>query len=378
MNESRLHALLSGDDRSLSSQAARLGLRLAEPAYRLAVHARNKSFDLGLRTPARLGRPTVSVGNLTTGGTGKTPMVIELVRRLTARGRRPAVLLRGYGDDEVIELRQSLRAVAAVGDDAAAAAADVPVEPDGDRAAAARRVLGREPGIDCFVLDDAFQRRQVHRDIDLVLIDATQPFGYGHLLPRGLLREPLASLRRAHGVIITRADQVDPEALGELDDRITRLAGRPALAHAAHAWTSLLSADDSPAPLEALRPLKVLGACGIGNPASFAYRLAEHAGSLALTADGPTVVARSGPMAGVVVRRDHHAYRHEELVNVLREAERRGADAVVTTEKDWVKWRPLLSGMAVPLPIYRPVLAMRLLDGGEAVDKLLDGLGRAG
>ncbi|MFA9477888.1 tetraacyldisaccharide 4'-kinase [Phycisphaerales bacterium AB-hyl4] len=362
MDTPRLHAILSGRDRSVAGRLARPGLTAAAAGYGAAVQLRNVAFNRGLKRVTPLGRPTVSVGNITAGGTGKTPMVIEFVRRLLASGHRPAVLMRGYGDDETMELQDTLGAIATANGDNKPTTL---VIADPDRVRGAKSAIVRDPAVDCFVLDDGFQHRRAGRDRDVVLVDATNPFGYGYLLPRGLLREPVQNLRRADGVIVTRADQVDDGERAVLDERIRRLTGKPAVAHAAHRWTSLRDADDVPWPVERLQSLKVLGVCGIGNPASFAGRLAEHASSLATSATSREAYP------GVMALGDHHAYRHDELTDMLREAELRGAEAVVTTEKDWVKWRSLVAGHGLPMPVLRPVLAMQFLDGDAAVDTLL-------
>lgn len=350
MNQRKLLQIMAGEDRSLCASAIRTGLSLLSPAYRMGVAMRNAKFDRGQRQPANLGRPTISVGNITTGGTGKTPMVIELVHRLVDQGHRPAVLLRGYGSDEVLELRAALTDLP--GDDEPYTA---PVEPNPDRAAGAAAVLQAHPNTTVFVLDDGFQHRQAHRDLDIVLIDATAPFGYGHLLPRGLLREPVENLRRADAIIITRADQVSLDALADLDARITELAGKPALASASSVWASLHTTDGQTIAITELAGQRVVGICGIGNPAAFERMLRDTAGEV-LRCEAAD---------------DHHAWTQAELAGRINAAAADGADAVVTTEKDWVKWQPLLADWDLPVPVLRPQLAVAFLDGGDAVDTLL-------
>ncbi len=195
-----------------------------------------------------------------------------------------------------------------------------------------------------FLLDDGFQHRRVARDLDLVLIDATRPFGFDHVLPRGLLREPPRNLRRADAVIVTRADQITTDALRDLDRRIERYAGRPPIAHTVHAWANA----------DAFTGRTVLAACGIGNPEAFRATLAKHAGSI----------------ADFQAFDDHHAYTAEGLRALFDRAVAAGADAVVTTEKDYVKWRPLLdaSDASPPLPILRPRVSIAFLDGQAALD----------
>lgn len=339
--------IVSRTDRSLTAGAVRAGLRVAELGYRAAIASRNICYEKGLCSKFDLPRPVVSVGNLTVGGTGKTPMVIELTRRLIAAGHHPAVLLRGYhastlGSDEARELSCELGLGAAV-----------PVGVGPDRVRTAARVLSQRPEVDVFVLDDGFQHRRVRRELDLVLIDATEPFGYGHLLPRGLLREPAANLRRADAVIVTRADQATD--LAGLDARIERLCGGKPVAHVACRWEGFRDAEGGVHGEGFLADRVVVGVCGVGNPGAFERTLRQS--------------ARAVPACVAVP--DHHDYNLVELKGLLGRACRLGAQAVVTTEKDWVKWEPLTRGEALGLPVYRPVLRVKFLDGEAAVDSLL-------
>jgi tetraacyldisaccharide 4'-kinase len=318
----------------------RAGMSAATPFYRAAVAARNAMFNTGIRKPARLPRPAISVGNITTGGTGKTPMVCELARRLD----KPAVLLRGYraaeghSGDEATMLQHELGEA-------------VPVEANPDRVAGAAAVLGRRPDVQAFILDDGFQHRQVHRDLDLVLIDALNPFGFGRLLPRGLLREPPGALRRADAVIVTRADQVEAGALRELDRKIESLSGRPPIAHAAHQWACLCDHLGNEVALATIGNRQVAAVTGLGNPAGFERSLQSHCAGVALTTRFD----------------DHHAYTAEEVEHLLQSAHAAGCDAVVTTEKDFTKW-PAINP---PLPVYRAVVRMVFLDGEAALVELM-------
>jgi len=154
-------AILAGRARGPLPAALRSAAALAEPAYRLAIARRNHAFDTGRRPATDLGRPTISIGNLTAGGTGKTPVTLDLTRRLLARGHRPAILTRGYhGGDEADELKLALGHSVQLG-----------INPS--RSQAARQLLAQFPGVTCFVLDDAFQHRQAKRDLDLVLSDSS-------------------------------------------------------------------------------------------------------------------------------------------------------------------------------------------------------------
>lgn len=337
---------ISGEDHSLRGGVLRAALSAASPAYTLGNGLRSAGFSLGFKRAYPLGRPTVSVGNLTTGGTGKTPMVGHVVRGLVDQSHRPCILLRGYrGGDEAEEHRRLL------GDTAH-------VEPNPDRIAGAQLALTADPSITCFVLDDGFQHRRAKRDLDLVLIDATNPWGYGHMLPRGLMREPKIALRRADAVIVTRADQVDHAEVDAIDREVKALTGQAPIAHAEHGWAGLREGEGKAVALSAIAGRAVMGVVGIGNPSAFAKTLAQYAGRV--------IHCEALP--------DHYHYTRKALLKLIDLAVTAEADAVVTTEKDWVKWSLLLEDDKVALPIYRADLQLRFRDGQAA---LWDKIGQA-
>lgn len=309
--QQRYLQLIRGESRGVSASAARGGLAALAQVYGAGVRLRNWSFDAGWRKQHRLPRAVVSVGNLTAGGTGKTPVVAWLCAKLRERGHSPAVLMRGYrahpgekGDEQrLLEVILS----------------DTTVQANPDRILAARQVLAAHPGVDVFVLDDGFQHRRVARDFDLVLIDATQPLDDARLLPRGLLREPIRSLRRASAVLITRAEPGEPR-IGPLRDTIARHTTAPVF-QSRFLVDRLLDAGGSPV---CIAGRQVLAVSGIGNPAAFVQTL-EKAG------------ARVGAEARFA---DHHAYTADDIRRIVAEAGQLGALAVTTT-KDWVKIQPL-------------------------------------
>ncbi len=348
MNPQRLNAILSGEDRSIGASFVRAGCAVAVPFYRCGIGLRNAMFDRGWRTPAALGRPTISVGNITTGGTGKTPMVIEVVRRLHRLGVTPAILLRGYAMTDGLSDEAQLYRDAFDG--------AVTVEANPDRVAGAQAALKRNSNVQAFILDDAFQHRRVRRDLDLVLIDATRPFGFDRLLPRGLLREPDRNLKRATAIIVTRADQI-AQPLDALDARIENLTGSRPIAHCAHRWTGFRDQGGGEHAPDHLAQASVIGFCGIGNDAAFERSLRQHTRKVLQLFTYP----------------DHHTYPNltDMLTNQLRTLR---PDAVVVTDKDWVKWQPRLAGGLPAVPIYRPMLQLDFLDGSDRLDKLLDRL----
>lgn len=342
-------AIASGENGSVAAHLARVGLAILEQPYRLAVAGRNRLFDWGLRRSMRLPAPVISVGNLTVGGTGKTPLVIELVRRLQAMGRSPAVLLRGYAatngqSDEAVELASALGAA-------------VPVVADADRVRGADKAMRQSPKTDVFVLDDGFQHRRVHRDLDLVLIDATQPLGFNHLLPRGLLRESKTGLRRADAVIVTRFDSQAARSFEVTSAYLFRLAGRSPVAYTRPRWSGWRDAQDQAAAREALKIARPYVVCAIGNPQAFAQ------------------MARSelGVLAGFEAWPDHYPFTFAQIMAVMNRALQADAGAIILTEKDWVKWRPHLQVNAAPSapPIYRPTLNIEFIKGADALEALV-------
>jgi tetraacyldisaccharide 4'-kinase len=327
-NEARYLSIVSGRSRGFGATAARAGLAALEPLYRGIVRTRNTLFDTNIKSAHDLGRPTVSIGNITTGGTGKTPVVQWLAAAWLARGGHPAILLRGYrSHNGISDEAELLRAPG------------IEVEPNPDRIAGAASVLARTPETDLFILDDGFQHRRAKRDLDIVLIDATNPFGHGHVLPRGLLREPVSSLSRAHAILITRASAAG-DALGDLKQQIRTHAPRAEIFVSDHALAGLLDASDQ--PVQPDQTGRCVAVAGIGNPEAFAESLRQR---------GLSVVDTYSPG-------DHHVYTDADLKR-LREWP--NIDTIITTEKDWVKIKRLPP--ATTLPILRAGLRIDFADG---------------
>jgi tetraacyldisaccharide 4'-kinase len=257
--------LVSGRRKGLAAQSLLALLAAAEPPYAWAVRRRNTRFDLDPAATVRVPAPVVSVGNLTVGGTGKTPFVAWLAQWFRGQGVAVTLISRGYGarpglpNDEALELAARLRGV--------------PHLQNPDRVAAARQALAAEPR-QVLVLDDAFQHRRLARDLDIVLLDALAPFGFGRLLPRGLLREPVESLARAQVIALSRSDALAPDERQAIEHRVQQLAPRAAWLEVVHRPTQLVAASgQTRAPAE-LAGLPVAAFCGIGNPEGFRHSLA--------------------------------------------------------------------------------------------------------
>jgi tetraacyldisaccharide 4'-kinase len=302
--------------------------------YGLGVRFRLWCYRQGWYAAIRLPCRVVSVGNLTVGGTGKTPVVILLTEWLLAQGQRVAILSRGYKRSGrspfvlVSDGRHVLVDSAESGDEPALIAQRCPgavVAVGADRAALGRWVVEHFP-IDCLVLDDGFQHLAVRRDLDLVLLDAMDATGLDALLPAGRLREPLAGLARAGAVLITRADS--PAQVDAVRSRIGTVPDAPST------QVEIVFRPEALIPVTGDqrrepdwgRGKSAWLVCGIGNSASF-RRSAEAIGLAVL---------------GETVFRDHHAYGPVDVQVVRAIAARLNAALVVTTEKDAVKLAPLL------------------------------------
>lgn len=309
---------------------------LSGPAalYEWVVRARMWAYDRSWKKQSRLPCRVVSVGNMTVGGTGKTPMVILLTEWLQAQGQRVAVLSRGYKREStaahllVSDGTQVLVGPAEAGDEPYLIATRCPraiVAVGADRAAVGRWLLDQWP-LDWIVLDDAFQHRALYRDCDVVLVDAMDATGLDALLPAGRLREPLAGIRRAAAVVITRADS-------ERDVAAVRarlqpwLTGNPVQAEVVFRPDEVVSVKTGVRhDGDWCTGKKAWLVSGIGNSESF-RRLAMANGMQVL---GETAFA------------DHHAYRQDELDRIRLQAARSNVDIVLTTEKDAGKLNPLL------------------------------------
>ena len=314
MSGSSLYRRIIAGETGAWSMPARGCFRLAAIAYASAVSLRNARYDR--KGPSEvLPIPVVSVGNITAGGTGKTPFVIEIAERFDRMGFSPAVVSRGYGaadeteNDEERMIQRRCPGVITVSDPNRAWAAEV---------------AHRKCGADVIILDDGFQHRRLGRSLDIVLVDVTCPFGFGHMLPRGLLREPVASLRRAQLIALTRCDQASPAEIERIEARIRSVVGDPRLLRCRHGVTSIDYLDDS--PIEGgLDGRRAVLFAGLGHPEAFATTVRSL---------GVDVVAhRWWP--------DHHRYTLRQIKAMLQSDRLPPHDLLLTTEKDAVKLRDI-------------------------------------
>lgn len=303
------------------------------------------------QTAVRVDTPVISVGNITVGGTGKTPLVARVVHDLIARNQHPVILSRGYAADESgtnDEEKVLTRAFPHV----------LHLQ-DRNRARLARYASDARLG-DVIVLDDGFQYHALHRDLNVCAIDATNPFGYDAVLPRGLLREPLAGLYRARPVVITRAELVTKDEIAAIRARVLTYNQYAKIVVSEMHFTSVVQvadgaiAHDGPAASSLSGKNVVIGS-GIGNPAAFRMG-----------------VARLGARVRAAVEHgDHHAFTQADATALAQTAATQSADAVVVTVKDAVKLARLAWPAGAP-PLCALDVEARITEGADIWDELLD------
>lgn len=337
------HDLVSGRSHGLWPSVQRGGLRLLSVPYGWAIRLRNQMYDRGWKRVQRAAVPVVSVGNLTLGGTGKTPCVEYVARFYRQRELRVAILSRGYGskhgrNDEALVLEENLP--------------DVPHLQGADRTALAATAV-EELESEVLVLDDGFQHRKLARDLDVVLIDATNPWGHGYMFPRGLLRESIGGLRRAGVVMLTRCDQVSEAERGRIREVVARHAPGVSVVETTHRPLELVNSERKTAPLDRVRDRPIAAFCGLGNPAAFRRTLLDLGAAVADFRTFP----------------DHHPYTRADVEDLRVWARQQATDGMVlTTQKDLVKLPlPQLGGRE----LWAVRIGLHVTAGQEELDRRL-------
>lgn len=311
--------LVSGRRRGLMATLLRSVLTLIEGPYRLVVAWRNRQYDTQADKVHHLEVPVVSVGNLTLGGTGKTPMVKWLARWFREADLRVTLLSRGYGteegvmNDEAMELEDALP--------------DVPHLQNPDRVASGQIAI-EELEAELLILDDGFQHRRLGRDLDIVLLDATEPFGFGHIFPRGALREPIGSLKRANVVCLTRSNLISATERNAIRERVVQQFPHAVWCESISEPIGLLSVDAKGQateiePIDSLAKEAIVAFCGLGNPEAFRQ----------------TLVGMGIKVSQMLEFPDHHAYTAADVNSIGESAKQNKAKTILCTHKDLVKVR---------------------------------------
>jgi tetraacyldisaccharide 4'-kinase len=338
--------LVSGADKGFFKTLLRILLRIISMAYRLAVFVRNYGYNKGICATKKAGVPVISVGNITTGGTGKTPLVIWLCNMLKDKSIACAVLTRGYKAQD-----------AEITDEPAIMARSCPqarVVVNQDRVAGAAKAVN-EYGAKVLVMDDGFQHRKLHRDLDIIAIDATCPFGFGHMLPAGLLREPKEAIKRAQVVVITHYDQCPSEKTDDLVNEIKKIAPDITIAKAMHKHTSAKIMKGREISIEELKELDLYAFCGVGNPDAFLGNLKNYGFNV----------------KGSKIFNDHHDFTEDDMAVIYDEAKKLDVNLILSTEKDWVK-TALLVKDRFDIDFAFLTLELDFIEGDDKIEALVD------
>ncbi len=351
----RIDQFLYRKEKSLWERVSLFPLYLLSLPYGGAVRARSFLYSLQLLKKRELPCPVISVGNITVGGTGKTPLVMALAKGLMARGISVAILSRGYkrtktSEPVVSDGKTIFLSPEESGDEPflmAKACQGIPVLVGKDRFINGQLALQRF-GVRGLLLDDGYQYLPLYRDINILLVDSTIGFGDYHLLPRGILREPLSHLRRANLFLINKA--AEPAAYQSLEKKIQEIYPGAQVFHSDYLPVSLVGPEEEQEGLDSLKGKKVLALSGVANPNSFSSMLRKC---------GMKIVEE-------VIFPDHHVYTTRDISFIQEKAE--GVDGIVTTEKDMVKLKKLDIGHP---PIWALRIEMKIWEEEEFLKRIV-------
>ncbi len=310
MRSFKLYMLSVMNDKRKTIDACIAGIILSAISFAYLVILKCVYFliDAGISRPVKIPAKVISAGNITLGGTGKTPFTIMLAEKAKAAGKKTAVLTRGYGDDETHLLKNNL--------------SGIPVIASADRIAAARRAI-KEFGSECLILDDGFQHRRLERDLNIVLIDTTAPIGNIRLFPRGVLREPLSRLREADIVVLTKSDMGANNKAG-IYERLRSIKSGIKISESVYKVSGLKDVlSDTILPLSYVKGRRAALLAGIANPDYFEWMVKN------MGADP----------AEKFYYADHHLYGERDINEIMERCAAAGISIIITTEKDIARRR---------------------------------------
>ncbi len=368
--EERLLKVIAGDVPGKKAALLCGFLKTLSWLFYILVQLRLWLFKHRIVRASTLGCQVISVGNVTVGGTGKTPIVETFARALTEKGRKVAILSRGYKSrktplwEKILKKEERLPRVVSdgkhlllnsdlAGDEPFMLASNLPevaVVVDRDRVKAGKYAI-RKLGCDTLVLDDGFQYLKIHQRTDIVLVDYTNPFGYGNVLPRGLLREPMRNLKRAEFIFITKCPQ---EGAPELKAKLRELNAHAEISECRHSSKYLKNLyTREQLGLDAIQGRKVATISGIAVPEGFEDGVCKLGAEIVHTARYA----------------DHHRYTQQEIIETINRAVKVGAELIVTTEKDAVRF-PRIDRCDLPILYLR--VEIEMLSGSEAFNDWID------
>ncbi len=368
MNQDGFRKLVSGQSSGLGAVLLRFFLAVAAKVYSIVIGLRNFLYSKGWLKTYRANAAVISIGNITAGGTGKTPLVIWLCKQIISNFKFQisncgcAILTRGYKATKNLKFTYACVTTGAgktqnYKDEPAILAESCPeakviVNPD--------RVAGAGEAVDKFgakvlIMDDGFQHRRLSRDLDIVTIDGTLPFGYGKMLPAGLLREPVSALKRADAVVVTRCDQVAEAQLTQLEEKLQSVNPDMIIARSMHAAICAKSIDNKEISIGKLKRKKIFAFCGIGNPDAFLSAVKE----LGLN------------LVGSKIYNDHYHYTDSDIAEIYEEAKCLKADLILSTQKDWLsKIRGQRSEIRIQFAYL--VIELKFISGEDKITRLIE------
>ncbi len=357
MNQKSYYNLISGNKKSFFASLFYIILIAFSKIYSLIIRLRNFFYDRHFFTTYQVKAAVISIGNVTAGGTGKTPLVAWICNNITKdhvinnKDYRLAILTRGYKTTQNSKLKTQNYV-----DEPAILAENCPnaqVVIDPDRVKGAAQAIGKFSA-NVLVMDDGFQHRRLSRDLDIITIDATCPFGYGRIIPAGLLREPLNSLKRADAIVITRCSQVSETQLNLIEDKLRNIKHNILIARSIHQPVYIKTIDNRQIKLEEFKNRKVFAFCGIGNPDSFINSLKNMGYEI----------------TGSKIFNDHYNYTENTLSDIQKQAQNLGSEVILTTQKDWTKIRLLEA--AKDLPLAYLAIEIKFLKGEDELRCLIE------
>jgi tetraacyldisaccharide 4'-kinase len=344
LNQDNYRKLISDKTAGPAAAILRLFLRFISLIYGAVIRLRNFLYDNEWLKIARVNAVVISIGNITTGGTGKTPLVIRLSKQIV-QNYEIAILTRGYKTTKnyVDEPEMLIKSCP-----------DAKVIVNPNRVAAAREAINKFAA-KVLIMDDGFQHRRLHRDLDIVTIDAACPFGFNRLLPAGLLREPLNTLKRANAVVITRCDQIPQNELANLEEKLQQINPNMVIAKTIHSPVGIRTADGKRISVAELTTKNIFAFCGIGNPDAFFNTIRKIPANL----------------LGSKIYDDHHHYCADDITNIQKQAQLSKADLILTTEKDATK---IISASGLQIPLGCLEIELKFIDAEQEISGLIDGV----
>ncbi len=360
MNQDFYYKLISGHKKGCFAALLKILLTAVAQVYSIIITLRNLLYNTKVLKTHHKKAIIISVGNITTGGTGKTPLVVWLCNLLCERNINCAILTRGYKTKKksnLFKVESSEPATQNYTDEPAILYESCPqskVIVNPDRVASAAEAIGKFAA-SVLIMDDGFQHRRLARNLDIVTIDSTRPFGYGKIFPAGLLREPVNSLKRADAAIITRCDQITTSELIKLEKTLQVINPNMIIARSVHTVVGAKTASGKKINIENINGEKIFAFCGIGNPNAFLN----------------TIKALGAELAGSKIYNDHYRYTDACLADIYKQAKHIKADLILTTQKDWTKIKHLkLETNGIPLAYL--AIEIKFLEGEDELRHLIE------